>query len=1277
MLRRGMNALASSPASHAGFAGTGRFEVLGLLGQGGMGIVYRVLDRERGVELAMKRLETPAAEGVLRFKAEFRALRDLEHPNLLRLGELFESDGQWFFTMEAVAGSDFLGYVRTDGGEPNDPSTRSFREGGVSSTRAPVRDGLAAADPPAAAVVAPSSAAAAPSSPRPYDEKRLRAALVQLTLALDAIHRAGMVHRDVKPANVLVEPGGRVVLLDFGIVAELGGHMLEDEGAVVGTVAYMPPEQACGEGVTSSADWYAAGTMLYQALTGRLPFEGSADAVLTDKVLSDPPSPRALVGDAPPDLSDLCMRMLARDAALRPSASEILTGLGAAHAETMLGSRRHAGRAPFVGRAAEIASVRAAASLAREGHAVTLLVEGPSGIGKTAMVAHALDAIRAEHPDTLVLRGRCHENETVPYNAFDGVVDAMSRVLRSAAAPHALAIAHATELLRIFPALGTVPFLADAAPAEDLVERAPAELRQRAVEQLRALLANLARTRPVVLLMDDVHWADAESVGLLAEITRPPAAPMLLLATARPTADGAPSVAAAAAKGDVRRIVLQGLSEGDARALLATLAQERDDAIDVDAIVGEAGGHPMFLGELLQFSVEHRGTPRSEIQLDDALLARIDRLPRLAQRALEVVAVAGVPLHDAVLARALRAPRSALAAEISVLRSARLLRASGARLGNVLEPFHDRVREAIYRRLSDARRVVLHRRLGLLLEEEAAPHEVLLNHFDRCGEGQRAVVHALAAAEAAASGLAFERAAALYGYAVRSGLHDEASERALRVSVGEMLRKAGRPNEAAEAFAAAAETGTPSPDESFELRRRVAEQYLMGGYLREGLDAAGVVLAQLGESRPSHYLLILLLALWHALRLKLARLEWTSRDARAIPVKVSRRLDVYWSLGAGLVFLDSMRSATFNSLGAVLCLRSGDDDRIARAACAACIGQAGRGDAALTRRLVSVARRAAERAKTDHSRVYAELADASYTFFILNDPRRTLEQCERARTQWAKVGQRGGWESDLTDQIELWALAVLGDLRRLAGDVERGTLFARACGNRFREFMLRASFPQGYLLRDAPAEGDADVRDAVTSWSGEGDTLATPGYWALKSRCLLALYQGSTAEMARLEREFRRYDRSALGALEIIAMESADIRAKLAMRQALAAKRGGEARAQAAHLARARRFRRRVERSPLPFARSLGAINLAAYVYVERGPEAARPLLEAALPAVEGDGWGSQAAGLRYALARIVRGAEGAIHRAAAEAWVASQDATNPERLLDAMALTMGSPDDL
>jgi len=146
----------------------GRFEILRPVGRGGMGVVYEALDRERGGRVALKTLQYASADGLLRFKNEFRALQDVQHPNLVRFGELIEDGGQWWLTMELVEGTPFVDHVRPGGR---------------------------------------------------LDERRLRAALPQLAAALHALHAHRLVHRDVKPHNVLVSSAGRVVLLDFGLVA--------------------------------------------------------------------------------------------------------------------------------------------------------------------------------------------------------------------------------------------------------------------------------------------------------------------------------------------------------------------------------------------------------------------------------------------------------------------------------------------------------------------------------------------------------------------------------------------------------------------------------------------------------------------------------------------------------------------------------------------------------------------------------------------------------------------------------------------------------------------------------------------------------------------------------------------------------------------------------------------------------------------------------------------------------------------------------------------------
>ena len=347
------------------------------------------------------------------------------------------------------------------------------------------------------------------------------------------LHQSGKLHRDIKPTNVLVTPEGRVVLLDFGLTADLessGRHQSPDR-QIVGTVAHMSPEQAAGLAITPASDWYSVGVMLYEALTGRLPFDRvapgadhrQADA---DASLAGLAGGRAAGGPGPA-VRRCCWTGTRRGGRAVARSSSVLSGQVP---ELDRRPRARIGALPLIGRSRHLHVLDAVFAASTAGRTESIFVFGRTGTGKTTLIRSFLDGLIARD-EAVVLSGRCYERESVPYKALDSLIDALARHLkglpaRKVAGP--LARRTSPFLARVFPVLQSVEAVASArvrgaasCPTRKSCAAAPSP-------GSASCWRGWARRTALVLAIDDLQWGDVDSAILLSDLLCSPQSPVLL-----------------------------------------------------------------------------------------------------------------------------------------------------------------------------------------------------------------------------------------------------------------------------------------------------------------------------------------------------------------------------------------------------------------------------------------------------------------------------------------------------------------------------------------------------------------------------------------------------------------------------------------------------------------------------------------------------------------------------------------------------------------------------
>src|SRR3954451_8984911 len=760
----------------------GRYRVRRFLGQGGRKRVYLSDDTSTGTEVAVALFDTEGVGASIQARArrEAEAMRKLgDHPQVVTVLDTGEQDGNPFIVSRYMPGGDVEGLLAAAGGR--------------------------------------------------LEVNRAVEIVSDVTRALEHAHARGVVHRDLKPANVWIDDDGRARLGDFSL-ATTEARSRVSGGTLVGTVAYLPPEQALGEVTGPHSDLYSLGALLYEMLTGQPPFPGDdAVSIISQHLHADPVPPSRHNSDVPEALDRAVTALLAKRPEDRPqNATEarelILAGLeetpGEAEARPSNPLESLAGGV-FVGRERELERLREAVDAALAGRGSLQLLVGEPGIGKTRAAEEL--ATYARVSGARVYWGRCREDEGAP--AYWPWVQAIRSYARDAD-PVALAWqlgGGAAEVARLIP---EVAEKLDIEPGEGADSE---EARFRLFDSVTSLLLAAARDRPIVIVLDDLHWADEPSLLLLRFAARELASSgLLILGTYRdvelgrhhPLARMLGEMSGIEGSG---RIPLRGLSVAAVERYIEMTAGSLSPPGLAEAVQEQTDFNPFFVGEVVRLLASEgtltAGGSAADLEIPQGVREvvgrRLDRLSEETNQALRVAAVIGRDFDEDLVWRVAELKPEQLMKAAQEAIAERLV----TDLGDRRSPFpHALVRGTLYEELSPPKRSALHERAGLAIEEICGGNVEerlgeLAHHFLAAaprGDLTKAIDYAQQASEQDMEQLAYEDAVDVYGRALEvlelMDDPDEALSCSLLLSLGGAEAKSARVADARDAFERAAES---------------------------------------------------------------------------------------------------------------------------------------------------------------------------------------------------------------------------------------------------------------------------------------------------------------------------------------------------------------------------------------------------------------------------------------------------------------------------------------
>ena len=729
-----------------------------------MGAVWLTWDELRQQDVALKRAFDPRPNALLRFKREFRVIEQLRHPHLVRVFELGEDAEGLFFTMEVIDGEELDWWCQEDAPRSSASGTTE-----LGATRPEAGSAGVALDTTLVTptlddrLLTPRSAPAVVSSRQTERTvQRLSQVLPQLLDALAFLHGHKIVHCDLKHSNVLVTSSGQLKVLDFGVLAQIGGRGSKRRSGFVGTVGYVSPEQISGQGPSPASDLYAMGVMLYEIVAGRPPFEAEKVHALLFKHVAEQPVPLVeIVPGVPKPLSAAVQQLLAKDPGDRPSLSEVAASLLTRPEATEIDLELKAARPRrLLGRDDERAGLRSAALdyLTRQRGSGVLVVQGPTGSGKTMLMEAVLADLEAM--DYLILRGRARSAERVAFNALDAAIDDLAGWLDHVPADHRARLERdRVAAAAIFPVL--MPKQARTAAGLDISRGQGFD----GLIQLLEGVTGVPGAPPgVVVFSDDVQWADQDCVALMDQLVEAQRERVLLVATLRDDVGPSASGRWLGKLKDVTFVELAPLPPETIESIIRTTSPIPPTPSGLHRAIAACDGRPM-LAELAGRLLAHASPQEEEGGMSLAPL--FETLPDHARGVLCLVAAADSWVSRPELLAVSGQNPGQIDDLIDGFVRDGLVRRDGRPGDDRVDIYHDSIRAALAEAISAVEWSEAHRTHAEHQLEVDGPAERLVRHLLEAGQSRAAVPHARRAAAEAEQQRAYGLAAAMYAVALK------------------------------------------------------------------------------------------------------------------------------------------------------------------------------------------------------------------------------------------------------------------------------------------------------------------------------------------------------------------------------------------------------------------------------------------------------------------------------------------------------------------------------